>query len=499
MKILLANPPLLDLSMYGKSPLLSPCPGTGLSYLYSYLIEHKYKCKIYDFYFDKWDYVKKVLIKEDPDVVGITCLTEGRYSAFKLLSLIRKVKKETIVIFGGHHSTYMYKQLLKQYNIDYIVLGEGETKLLYLLRAIEDKIPLESVEGIAYIKDGKLIENSIKENYFIKELDALPFPFSKDQVDEIFKNYPSIQQIHPQQFKTIPPEMCENGKIISIVTSRGCPFNCQFCSSTKFWGIKWRFRSPKNIVDEIEFYYKNFGFRYFNFADDAFTIIPKRSIEICKEIINRDLKIYFDCTTRADRITDELVTWLKKAGCLFVAIGVESGSKKILKTINKNITPESVIKAFLILKKKQLNAYPLIMVGNPGETTETLNKTVILLKIIKPKQVAVSKTMVFPGTELYRLAKAQGFINDNYWLTSKPPPYYTYENSLKTLQRWVFLLLNYDKNKYQLEILKIKKKILGILRRILALTQKRRKAHIALTLFLKPLKKSKDKLVNLLS
>ena len=237
MKILLVNPPLLDLSMYGKSPLISPCPGTGLSYLHSYLKEHKYNSKIYDFYFDTWDYVEKVLIEEDPDVIGITCLTEGRYNAFKLLSLIRKVKKNAIVIFGGHHSTYMYKQLLNHYDIDYIVLGEGEIKLLNLIRAIEGEIPLESVEGIAYLKDGVLIENPIKENYFIENLDALPFPFSEDQV-EIFKKYPSIQKLRPQQVKNIPPETCENGRIVSIVTSRGCPYNCQFCSSTLFWGIK---------------------------------------------------------------------------------------------------------------------------------------------------------------------------------------------------------------------------------------------------------------------
>lgn len=469
MKILLLNPPFLDQSQYGKPALLSPCPGTGLSYLYSCLKEHNYDCIIYDFLFDSWEYIESVIREENADVIGITCLTEGRYNAFKLLSLIRRIKKKTIVIFGGHHSTYMYEQLLEHFDIDYIVLGEGERKLLNLIRAIEGIIPLESVGGIAYKINGKVIKNSLKEGYFIEVLDSLPFPFSKDHM-EIFTKYPSLQQIRPQQVKNIPREMCENGRIVSIVTSRGCPFNCQFCSSTLFWGIKWRFRSPKNIVDEIEFYYKKFGFRYFNFADDAFTILPKRSIEICKEIIKRDLKIYFDCTTRADRISDDLVKWLKKAGCLFTAIGVESGSRKILKTINKKLTPESVIKAFSILKKNNLLAYPLLMVGNPGETDETINKTIILMKIIKPSQMAISKTMIFPGTELYRLAKAQSFIEDNYWLTSKPPPYYTYEHSLNTIVKWVFKIANYDKSKYQLRILKIQQIVRKILIKAYSLT-----------------------------
>ena len=474
LKILLLNPPFVDQSQYGKPVLLSPCPGTGLGYLYSCLKKHNYNCKIYDFLFDSWEYIESVIREENADVIGITCLTEGRYNAFKLLSLIRKIKKKTIVIFGGHHSTYMYEQLLEHFDIDYIVLGEGERTLLYLIRAIEGKIPLESVGGLAYKINGKVIKNSLKEGYFIEDLDSLPIPFSEDHL-EIFAKYPSIQQIRPLQVKNIPREMCENGRIVSIVTSRGCPFNCQFCSSTLFWGIKWRFRSPKNIVDEIEFYYKKFGFRYFNFADDAFTMIPKRSIEICREIIDRNLKIYFDCTTRADRISDELVKWLKKAGCLFTAIGVESGSRKILKTINKKLSPESVIKAFSILKKNKLLAYPLLMVGNPGETDETINKTIILLKIIKPSQVAVSKTMIFPGTELYTHAKALGIIKDNFWLTSKPPPYYTYEHSLKTLFNWVFKIVYYDKKKYQLKILKLQQIVRKSLKKTYILTLRKTK------------------------
>ena len=144
--------------------------------------------------------------------------------------------------------------------------------------------------------------------------------------------------------------------------------------------------------------------------------------------------------------------WLKKAGCIQIGLGVESGSKKILKTINKNLSINSVIKAFDILKKYNLDPYPLLMVGNPGESTETIKKTISLLRIINPNRVAVSIAMVFPGTELFDLAKKQGFIDRDYWLSEKPPPYYTFEHSLKRLRKWSFEVHYYEKTKYQLNI-----------------------------------------------
>jgi len=471
-KILLINPPLLDQTKYNKPPLLSATPGTGLSYLYSFLKKNNfYDCKIYDFYFDDWKYIHDTLKKEMADVIGITCLTEGRANAFKLISLIRKIKENTIIIFGGHHSTYMYDQILLNYDIDYVILGEGEVKLLNLLQYIEGKIPLKLVDGIAYKKGRSIIKNMGNIHNYIDNLDDLPFPFSEEQM-EIFDKYPDFEKIRPFEAKKLSENIYKRNKMISIITSRGCPFNCQFCSSTLFWGKKWRFRTPENIADEIEYYYKKFGFRYFNFADDAFTIIPKRSIGICKEIINRNLKIQFDCTTRSDRITDELAIWLKKAGCIQIALGVESGSKKILKTINKNLSINSIIKAFNILNKHNLDPYPLLMVGNPGDSRETIKKTISLLRIIKPNRVAVSITMVFPGTELFNLSMKQGFIDKDYWLSEKPPPFYTFEHSLKKLRKWSFEVYNYKKTKYQLKILKLKIKSVRIIKFVIKNTLK---------------------------
>ncbi len=454
MKILLIYPPLIDYSYYGKEPVIDAFPQVGLSYIYSYLKQNSYDCKLYDFFYDSWDYIKTVLKEEKADIIGISCLTESRINALKLVHYIRKIKKNTIIIFGGHHSTYMCDQLLNNYKIDYIVLGEGEHKLLKLIMAIEGKIPLDTVNGIAYKKNNQIIKISRNDDFII-DLDVLPFPYSEEQL-HIFKKYPPLNEIYPKELESLShlPFIYKKGRGVIIITSRGCPFNCQFCASSKFWGKKYRFRSPKNVVDEIEFYNKKLGFKFFRFWDYAFTIIPERSINICKKIIDRNLKIFFTCQSRADIISEELVFWLKKAGCIFISIGVESGSKRILKNINKNLSLNSILNAFSICKKLDLMAIPFIMVGNQGETKSTIRKTINLLQIIKPSKIIITKTMVLPGTDLYKLAKKQKFIDDDYWLTAKPQPYYTYENSLATLKKWELEIKYYDKKKYVVNILR---------------------------------------------
>ncbi len=462
MKILLLNPPALNRPKKGKI-LIDSFPTVGLNYLYSCLKTNGYNCKLYDFFFESWGNIEKILKEENAEIIGINCLTESRFNSLRLFSLIRKIRKKTIVIFGGHHSTHLYSQLLSKFSIDYIVLGEGEKKLLNLIRAIEGTIPIESVRGIAYRKNGVVIKNESGGEYNIINLDSLTFPISKEHI-YMFEKYPPLNVIRPIEIKHLLhlPFVYERGKSTIIITSRGCPFNCQFCGTRSFWGNSYRFRSPENVVDEIEYYNKKFGFMFFRLWDYTFSLIPKRGIEICKEILKRNLKIYLACQTRADKITEDLVFWLKKAGCIFIGIGVESGSERVLKKINKQISIKSVIKAFSIFKKYNLPAYPFLMIGNPGESDESIHHTINLMKIINPYKIVTSITMVFPGTDLYKLAKKQGFIDDNYWLSSKPQPYYTYENSLKTLYKWEFEIQCYNKKIYQKIILKIISKLISL-------------------------------------
>ncbi len=430
MKILLLNPPLFDATKYGKPTLLSSAPGVGLGYIAAFLKKNGQEVKLIDMLRYDFEKVKEKIKEEKPDFIGITCLTEGRANAFKLARTIKEINPKIIVVLGGHHVTAMYEQVLKNYPVDFAVIGEGEITMLELIKALESNTGLKQIRGIAFKEGEKIIVTPRRE--MILGLDDLPFPLY-----DRFDIYPGLENTHSDM-----ADLETNGirlkdrKYAYVITSRGCPYNCQFCSSTKFWGHRYRFRSPKNIVDEIEMLNKNYGINYISFGDDAFTISSRNVIKTCKEILKRKLNIIWDCTTRADAVNEEMLRWMKKAGCLFIAVGVESGSPKIIKNINKHLDLQKVIEAFKLFHKVGILAYPLLMVGNPEESNNTVKKTVTLIKNIKPYSVAVSKTMVFPDTNLYYLAKNKKFINDNYWLTPLPAPYYTHEVTLDKLLRW---------------------------------------------------------------
>jgi len=203
------------------------------------------------------------------------------------------------------------------------------------------------------------------------------------------------------------------------MTSRGCPYRCVFCSVSEQWGHKIRHRSPKNVVNEIEFLLKNYPFlEGIRFFDDVFTIDKNRVIEICQEIIKRKLNFTWECEARADAIDKELVREMKRAGCEFIDLGVESGSNKILKNIKKNITVEQAIDAVKIIKQAGIGLKVFIMHGLPGETYEDIRKTVFLSRYLchelKADGATQGITIIYPGTELEKIAKELGTLPKDF-------------------------------------------------------------------------------------
>lgn len=393
----------------------------GLSYLASTLRINGYSDLQYlNFFNMPWSETESMTVKalEDfkPNVILISFFTINRIAGCKTAKIAKELDPSVKVVVGGIHPSFMYHQILLNYPVDAVCIGEGEDTVLELLNSFKDNRAIDGVKGIAYKKGGIVLETTRRP--FIKDLDTIPFPahdFHKDYLNRTQRGY--------------------------LISSRGCPYGCQFCSTTQFWGKSWRARTSKNTVDEIEMLIRYYGINHINFMDDEFTLNRKRTIEICKEIIDRGFRITWNCATRVDTIDEEQLEWMMKSGCNDISLGIESGSPKILKSIGKKIKVEEIIKAFELLDKYGLSRGAYMMVGNPGEDKNSINETIQLVKKLKLDVPSVAVAELYPGTPLYDIAKGKGFISDDYWLKESPPPFYTVEHSAEKLQWWAFLIV----------------------------------------------------------
>lgn len=410
-KILLINPNI------GKKKYFAPL---NLAYLKSVLDENDFESSILSIFDYEHKKITNAIKQEDPDIIGISCFTNERSLSFKVARLAKSINPDVKIVMGGHHATPMYEQILENYPVDYIVIGEGERTIVDLVNVLKNNGNLSEVKGIAYKNNNKIVKTEPQP--LIQDLDSIPFPnwdgfdLSTYAPHDAFKEYGKLRRA-------------------PIVTSRGCPNMCQFCSTSSFWGGKWRYRSANNVVDELEIIHNKYKVDYVGVTDCNFTTHKKRVIEICKEIINRKIDIVWAAESRVDRADKEMLKWMKKAGCHIILYGVESGSSLILKTINKNITVPQIIEAFKNTKETGISARASLMVGNPNESEKTVNETINLIKTIKPDNIAIHITSIYPATSLYELAKLKGLIDDSYWLSDNPAPYYT-EVPLEKLQYW---------------------------------------------------------------
>lgn len=363
------------------------------------------------------DEIRKEIIRFKPDFVGITVMSMTRVSTYKAIKLIKNIDPNIKIILGGIHASLMYKQLLENFPIEAICIGDAEESLIELLDALINKKSLKNITGIAYKKGDKVIVT--KPRKVNTNLDEIPFPSY-----DVFMN-PRI-------------------KLVKVLSSRGCPNRCTFCCLNPNGPI-WRPRSYMNVVDEIEYIKKTYPWvESIHFLDDTMLLDNERVIKMCKEIIRRGIKLKFDGEGRIKPVSRELFYWMEKAGFTSVYFGIESGSEKILKSIKKNITKEDCINTFTLLREfKKISIEKCLMVGLPGETEETVNETIAFIKKlqkIKKSQINfyASPLWVFPGTEIYKMAVSKGAISDDYWLTDKPVPFFTLEHS----EKWLIKMSN---------------------------------------------------------
>ncbi len=383
MKIFLVYPPPIEKRVYYEEDIQAP--PIGIYYIGAVLKENGYDVEIMNWHEGKsFDEIEAILEQERPDIVGFSILNANRWGGVEIAQMIKKISPQSHIVFGGPGATFLWKHLLKNFGvIDYIVMGEGEYTFMELVRSIEQqgKDP-STIKGIAYRQNGRIVRTRDRE--FISDLDTIPIP----------AKYFTYRH---------------------VCSSRGCPWNCLFCGSPRFWKRRLRVRSAKNFVDELELLYKR-GINFFYFSDDNLTINKGRIIEICKEIIERGLDIYWYAISRVSYVDDEILYWMRMAGCIQISYGVESGSERIRQILNKPLKRDEIENAFHLTKSYGILARAYFIYGSPGEDQDTINETIELLHTIKPLSCLFYILDIFPGTELYERIKNVLDIDEDIWL-----------------------------------------------------------------------------------
>ena len=349
-----------------------------------------------------------------PHIIGLTCNSYNRGSVRQFIKLLKSIDKNFIIVVGGVHATYLYDHVLIQYGGDIVVLGEGEITFKELCNAIQNNIPLSSIRGIAYKDNGKVIKTPPSD--IIKDLDELPLP--------VYSYAHSFM---------------EKSKLGFIITSRGCPVRCTFCSTSSYWGQRVRTYSPSRVVDEMEMLLSKYKVEKILFHDDTFNIGIERVKKICREIINRNIHIDWACSCRVTPVSEEMIACMVEAGCRHICWGIESGSEEILKRINKKITLSQIRNAFELSIKFSaiMSTGAFTMVGNPGESHKTIQDTINFLNNIPMTDCpSTSILYVLPGTLLYEDLKKDGQLRHDSWYKYDTVPYYTLEHSYSTLTSW---------------------------------------------------------------
>lgn len=401
MRILLINPPRLNETM-GNNPSIVEeergyNPPLGLLYIAAFMERHtKHDVTVIDSQVDKLDYssLQAKIASIQPDVVGITAMTMTMVDVINTANVVKEIDDTVKVVLGGPHVNLFPDETIKLKNIDYLVLGEGEVVFADLINAIDEKSELRKTPGLVFENNRKIINTG--QRSLISNLDELPFP-ARHLVP--YKKYTSL--------------LSKGGVVTTVFTSRGCPFKCSFCDRPHLGKI-FRARSSVNVVDELEACTK-LGIYEFLIYDDTFTVNKRRVIDICNEIIRRKLNISWDIRARVDTVNEEVIAHLKKAGCQGIHYGVETGTDKILKILNKGITINQVKEVFNLTRKYSIPMLAYFMIGSPKETLEDIYQTFKLMKDLNPDYVHITILTPFPGTKIYFDGLRSGVIKKDYW------------------------------------------------------------------------------------
>jgi anaerobic magnesium-protoporphyrin IX monomethyl ester cyclase len=383
MRVLLIYPSCLETRVTDQDHTHTPI---GLYYLASMLISKGFEVRIINAYSENLDNagVINAVKNYQPGLVGFSVFNANRWSALDLCRLIKKSFPEIVTVFGGVAATFMWKHFLKNFSYpDYIIRGEGEIPLEFFSAGVaKGTLDPVKIPGLAWRENGRAMTNPVSE--FIRDLDSLPDPSRHF----VFSH---------------------------VVLSRGCPGECSFCASPRFWKRRVRYHSADYFVDQLVRLRKK-GVTYFNVSDDTFTLNKGLIREVCRKIIESGLDITWAAISRVDRVDDQTLGLMRRAGCIQISFGVESGSSRIRKKLNKGFSEPDVIRAFDLCKKNYILPRAYFIYASPGENPETIGASVEMIKKIKPLSAVFYILHLFPGTALYDEMAKKYSITDDIWL-----------------------------------------------------------------------------------
>lgn len=423
MRICLINPPRIQPKAWGKPNVFPPIAMASVAAV----LEKTQDVSIIDSPTEGWNNLLEMdetkyrvglsnetiaqrLSDWNPNVVIIEIPFSGwSITAFEVASIVKKVNIDITVILFGLHPSSRPEDCLKNSAVDFVVIGEPEVTISELIEALEKKkTDYEEINGLGFKKDGKTVLTS-KRSY-IENLDALPRP----------ARHLLPMKVYTQAVKQNPLRGEINKPYTIVITSRGCPYNCVFCTHSIVWGKKWRPRSPKNVVDEVEHVIKTYGIKQIDFADDNMTFDVQRMEQICDLIIEKGLRFEWFTPNgiRADTLNEVLLLKMKKSGCKKIRVAPESGVQRVVNKIaNKNLDLKKVEEAIVTAKKVGIKVGVFFVMGLIGETKADIEETIryaYKLRSLGAESFVFSIAMPLYGTKFFEQAKAGGYIKEGF-------------------------------------------------------------------------------------
>jgi radical SAM superfamily enzyme YgiQ (UPF0313 family) len=295
-------------------------------------------------------------------------------------------------VAGGPHATHLARPLLTRHAaLDAVALGEGEETMLEVANAVRDGASWRAISGLAWRGEGGIVFTPPRAP--LSNLDGIPHPST---------HYVSTGVDRIAQFEF-------------LITSRGCPARCTFCSTPEFWGTRLRFRSADHVLDELRHLQARHGLVTVSFRDDTFTVDKKRTLDLCRKILASDLHLLWDCQSRVNAVDEERLLWMRRAGCQHIQYGVESGSRAVLERLNKGIALAQIEQACRLTRRVGMDLSVYLITGVHGETELDVQQTLRLIRRIRPHDGIVSPLVVYPGTALYEEAKRLKGVDDSIW------------------------------------------------------------------------------------